>query len=521
MALSVVQGADLFKRRRDMRYVHDDPVLWPQLFSDAFCHLAAIPKAPTSAHGRAELGVMRWNSTPKDFAQRSPFLAITPSRPCAHQRVWALSAIHSYPHPSRILRQIPPISTTASAASPTIPALPTFSGRHVYRAGSSCPLQAFANENILYVVVPFAATDFLEMRPTKGFSPVPTTDRLEDRLRTLHKCTQNTLCNRRSRVPVGARPERVLIHTQQHERSQRRKSRRTGRIPTPRLLATSFCLSIAQKCHENPCWAAALAAVDRSCPPFCGVDLPQRYVFPEPALLASPEDKVRWLMRDALMFRLADPDGLRHCCLRKSGEMCFKAKSMHKARRVPKRKHARSATLEGLLRPAFEACDIDALTEFPVPPNAVPRIHLRRMKEFWWELAEMNFRYEFLALDARASGLDRPDQCRKDGLIGPDFRESQRGLATPAVIDRPSAQRFSCATGRFPASRSRKSTPRSSVRTGDIRLLERQVATFYTQSFYEVFGRAAVNLCVWSMKSGLENDMSTKKIESQRKKKKL
>ena len=40
-------------------------------------------------------------------------------------------------------------------------------------------------------------------------------------------------------------------------------------------------------------WAAALAAIDRGCPPSCGIDLPQLYVLPEPALLASVEDESR------------------------------------------------------------------------------------------------------------------------------------------------------------------------------------------------------------------------------------
>jgi hypothetical protein len=57
-----------------------------------------------------------------------------------------------------------------------------------------------------------------------------------------------------------------------------------------------------------------------------------------------------------------------------------------------------------------------------------------------WELAEINFRYEFLALDARASGMYRPDECRRcfagEGLIGLDFRESQRGLAALGAMDR-------------------------------------------------------------------------------------
>jgi hypothetical protein len=60
-------------------------------------------------------------------------------------------------------------------------------------------------------------------------------------------------------------------------------------------------------------WANALAAIDRSRPLSCGIDLPQLYVMPEPALLASPEelrqrmlDHHYRLLRDALVFHLAN-----------------------------------------------------------------------------------------------------------------------------------------------------------------------------------------------------------------------
>ncbi|KAJ7734295.1 hypothetical protein B0H16DRAFT_1731896 [Mycena metata] len=54
------------------------------------------------------------------------------------------------------------------------------------------PLKAFADECILKMVVPFAATDFLEMNPATGFAPVLATDRLDDCLSLLHCCTENT-----------------------------------------------------------------------------------------------------------------------------------------------------------------------------------------------------------------------------------------------------------------------------------------------------------------------------------------
>ncbi|KAJ6607489.1 hypothetical protein B0H10DRAFT_2227793 [Mycena sp. CBHHK59/15] len=50
-----------------MRYGPDDPTLWPQAYSSAFCHLGAIPKKPTSEKKIKEHGIMWWDPTPADF----------------------------------------------------------------------------------------------------------------------------------------------------------------------------------------------------------------------------------------------------------------------------------------------------------------------------------------------------------------------------------------------------------------------------------------------------------------------
>ncbi|KAJ7034117.1 hypothetical protein C8F04DRAFT_1183632 [Mycena alexandri] len=49
--------------RADMRYGSDDPVLWPQQFTEEFCHMAAIAKRGA----RPELEVMWWDPQRADF----------------------------------------------------------------------------------------------------------------------------------------------------------------------------------------------------------------------------------------------------------------------------------------------------------------------------------------------------------------------------------------------------------------------------------------------------------------------
>lgn len=49
--------------RADMRYGTDDPTLWPQPFSQKFCHFAAIPQR----EARPDLEIMWWNPERTDF----------------------------------------------------------------------------------------------------------------------------------------------------------------------------------------------------------------------------------------------------------------------------------------------------------------------------------------------------------------------------------------------------------------------------------------------------------------------
>jgi hypothetical protein len=123
-------------------------------------------------------------------------------------------------------------------------------------------------------------------------------------------------------------------------------------------------------------------------------------------------------------------------------------------------------------------------------------------KELLWELAEMNFRYEFLALDARASGLDRPDVCRQcfgdEALVGMDFRESQRGLAALATMDRlPCLLRMARVMRDWTAPCERADAIDAAMEIAEwdepaVLSLERKIARYYTCCFYEFFGRAAV-----------------------------
>jgi hypothetical protein len=226
---------------------------------------------------------------------------------------------------------------------------------------------------------------------------------------------------------------------------------------------------------------------------------------PEPALLASPEEELRRrtlyhhyrLMRDALMFWLADCSQ-HHALLTTQQWRDILQGKVIKQGKDGTHAQAHSASLEDLLRPAFSACGINALNKFPVPPEAIPPLNVHKTKELLWELAEINFFYEFLALDARASGLDRPNECHRcfagKGLIGMDFRESQRGLAAHETMEH--LPYLLCMAGLMcdwsvPCEQPKQIDivrGRMEWVDGSVHHLEQKVAEYYTQSFYELFG---------------------------------
>ncbi|KAJ7019189.1 hypothetical protein C8F04DRAFT_1276569 [Mycena alexandri] len=543
--------------RRDMRFGPDDPVLWPRLYSDRFCHLAAIPKAPTRPEDRNELGVMWWNPSPANFI--CPASGLTVSRGLGRLEIAWFSEfavrtaalinkygeyVNSLPTGTKPPLLLPQLVQRLQLSLERLRIPSTYVRMVIFwKACLPCwfirPIQAFADESILKVVVPFAASDFLEMGPAPGFSPVPATERLDERLSLLHRCTENMPWYRNPFEDDGPAATNSAAGSS-------RGGSAAGPCSAPRRnmspavssgkgspYAAARAQSKAQKEAKGPNenakpardkflpldrpempttitpWATALGEIDRSCPPWCGSDKLQLYVMPEPALLASPEEAPRRhllyhhyrLLRDALMFRLADREQ-RHPLLTTQQWRDTLQGKVTKQGKTGTRAQQRSANLEDLLRPAFNACGIDALTEFPVRAEAIPPLNVNSTKELLWELAEINFRYEFLALDARASRLNRPDECRRcfagPGLIGMDIRESQRGLAALEAMER--LPYLLCMAGLMrdwsvPCKRPKEidnARGHTEWSSSSIRHLEKKVATYYTQSFYELFGRAAV-----------------------------
>lgn len=125
---------------------------------------------------------------------------------------------------------------------------------------------------------------------------------------------------------------------------------------------------------------------------------------------------------------------------------------------------------------------------------------MNRAKEIIWEIAETNFRYEFVALDRRASGSDRFEECTRcfvgEMMMGMPLELSKQGFAAEALGER-HQYTFRVArlmTGwRVLAPQVIRDAGTVTVWTTDaMQNLERAVTKHYVQTFYELFGRAAV-----------------------------
>ncbi|KAK7046956.1 hypothetical protein R3P38DRAFT_92560 [Favolaschia claudopus] len=259
-----------------------------------------------------------------------------------------------------------------------------------------------------------------------------------------------------------------------------------------------------------PSWQNALKQVDRGHYP-----LSQRssrdtyYVFPEPALFASPEDPAQRqqrlfhfeLLKDALIYRLCHASAAEDAPLLSSQQWrdVLGGRVAARSSRAT-RTQLRIEDTERVLQPALAACGLDAHRHLPVDPRDIPAITIPRAREIIWSVAEMNFRFELLSLDRRASGLSRGGACRARCFPSPQLLDiplddSKRGFASSVMQDR---HPYTLRLARLMLDW--KGVPRvicelaqqSECSTDDMVRLEEAVPRFYCQQFYEHFGRAAV-----------------------------
>ncbi|KAJ6467655.1 hypothetical protein C8R47DRAFT_1303298 [Mycena vitilis] len=258
-----------------------------------------------------------------------------------------------------------------------------------------------------------------------------------------------------------------------------------------------------------PSWQKGLSAVNQKVAPTHNPRrADKRYVFPEPALLASPDDRKarqlrlhHWcMMRDAFLYRLlhAEPGSLALISQEWRDVLAGNIKSTS-GKGV--KSALRRGLIDELLSPALNACGIESQDAIPADRDTIPPISDKEAKEIIWEIAETSFRMELVSLDRRASGFDRRKECSRcfpeRMLFDIPIELSQRGFADSQVIRRhPYVVRLANLMLIWPdAPRSLRDAQLELERAWsepEMRKLEDNVAAFYCQSFYDYFGRPPV-----------------------------
>ncbi|KAJ6528323.1 hypothetical protein DFH09DRAFT_935270 [Mycena vulgaris] len=599
--------------REDMRYGTDDPTLWPQQWTERYCHLPVIAEKAT----RPDLQVMWWNPSPADFvvgsaitrglgrlstARMSRLTAAIddlvarvdtlrrasqkPIAPLFDQlvqtiHIWTeqlrtlptkynkmvfwitslqravleLDALYNYmtvykpridqafraSHTSPDPANSTPIAECVGAFT-THPAV----AQQLWAARVPFwllrPTFVFDTENIL-AVVPLLEPDWISSRAagTNGPEVIYSGNSTLEKIAAIHRDavekpwyhdpfeTSSALASPPATQPSSAVPSAVPVASSSHSAQRSNESRyrpfalhhRNGRSDstiassTPstasppkgpaKIARDKFtALTLIEMPPSIAAWAGALAQVDRSVAPFTSDPADRRYVLPEPALLvnSTPERRRRFLhhwnlLSDGFVYMLSKPE---HTQLLSAQEWRDILEGLLTVRgNLSSKTHRRSEDLQERIRPALEASNVESVEGLPVPFESLPHFSLEQTREIVWRVAEINFRFEFCALDKRASGK----KCMEDVkicfaghmLLGVPLEMSKCGWAAPAVEERHRYVRRTARLMQDWVTRSPRPliiAPRPHWSPADMQELENAVCRYYTQSFWEYFGRAAV-----------------------------
>ncbi|KAJ7704529.1 hypothetical protein B0H17DRAFT_1326635 [Mycena rosella] len=335
------------------------------------------------------------------------------------------------------------------------------------------PLSAFHDTNILRVVYPRDPELEIELKFEPGAPSITVGVKAEDRIRALSRCTQTLpwyqhpfeaagpaaeapslqqqtppdtspavagpsalpmAGSSRSRGTVSSRPAVQDRKAQAHPSGAKPKPKRqTGPTKVQRDKYILLVNPQMPPAFEN--WSRALSQVSRTQTPNSQAHY---YIYPEPALLLTPEDEGRrWqffhhysLLRDALLYRLGNGGRVR---ITAQGWHDILQGKVIRQGKLGTQAEKRSADIADVLDPVLRACGVDTPENFPVDPAHIPPISPNRAREILWEISEIGFRYELWALDWKASGRNRMPECMAcvagDTILDLDLSLSKKGLA--------------------------------------------------------------------------------------------
>ncbi|KAJ7700310.1 hypothetical protein B0H14DRAFT_2417298 [Mycena olivaceomarginata] len=347
-------------------------------------------------------------------------------------------------------------------------------------------------------------TDPFETGFTRPPSPPPTEPPQAPLVHQINRSNRDI-----NHVRVGS-PRIILADAILHQIQSNLRQRPLRRQPNPAAKTERdkfVALAVVEMPPSIASMADALAKVDRSVVPYTSDGADRHYVLPEPAFLVNTTSDRRrkflhhWnLLRDGFLYMLAQ----HHPQLLSAQEWRDVLEGLVTERGpAGSRTKRRSSKLEDFIRPALEASNIASIEGLPVSLDRLPHFTVEQTREIVWLVAETGFRFEFCALDRRASGKDRLDEVcacfAGHMLVGPPLHLSKQGWVAPALEER---HRY---VGRMAflmldwTTKSARPNIINRVKDShfrwslsDMQLLDTAVCRHYTQVFWEYFGRAAV-----------------------------
>ncbi|KAK6985127.1 hypothetical protein R3P38DRAFT_3230787 [Favolaschia claudopus] len=373
---------------------------------------------------------------------------------------------------------------------------------------------------ILRVVALLEPGDFLELGRADRFCVLPTGLTVEERVGNLHAQTTVLPWYRNPYKPQPSSLPSQTIYPEPSFQSSRPSARAKHTNNKSKLRLHPY-MREQNKSDERdkyshfdheymadpiPSWASALAAVDRSQQSHHTSPSRNQYAFPESALLANSTQRDLYFrsyqhIRDALLYRIGDvdapPDPLSPAEWRQvlRGNWSPQGAAKRTTRKL-------TDSIHRLLGPALKACGIDPGMGLEIKQETKIAVTVDEAKQITWELAEMNFRTDLCALDELACSENRHEECLacfpSGGLI-PDASEAATGFAADSPFERlPNLLSLAKLMSGWRTDTPRPKELDSSMSPSfystpqAITELEEAVAKYYTQTFFEFHGRAAV-----------------------------
>ncbi|KAJ7732901.1 hypothetical protein DFH07DRAFT_780746 [Mycena maculata] len=527
--------------RSDMRDGTDDPTLWPQQWTQRYCHMPVIAEKGT----RPDLDVMWWDPSQADFEvgsvvmrglgrlshrQFSRFLPPINQLVARCRELRKTSPTLAIPlfgdliqHILMWLEQLQTLPTTYPKMVFAVTSLQRLWGAHV-PFWFLRPVEVFDAENILAVVALREPSFGLSDPDAHGDGAPPvlyTGNSTLEKIAAIHSAaiqtpwyhdpftTTNTRSRSPSAIPVASGSRPVARSNNQQSRYKPYPANAPSKSPAKAPAKTErdkfSVLAVEEMPPSIVSMADALAQVDRSVVPYTSDGVDKQYVLPEPALFVNttPDRRRKFLhhwnlLADGFIYMLT-----QHPQLLSAQEWRDVLEGLMTRRGAPgSRTYRRSANLKDRIRPALETSNVSSIEGFPVPTEFLPEFPLEWTREIVWQVAEISFRFELCTLDRRASRKNQLDVVKAcfagHMLVGVLLEMSKCGWASTTLEEH---HRYVGRTATLMLDWTTKSPRPNIIRRvaehlrwspSEMQALETAVCRYCTQAFWEYFGRAAV-----------------------------